>query len=122
MASAAIPGVFAPVELDGHLLMDGSVCDNTPVSHAVELGAEEIYLLPTGFACDLDAPPRGALAMLLHAMSLTVMQRLYVEIELFRERARLVVLPPPGPQNVANRPLPRGRADRPCTRRQPSVP
>jgi NTE family protein len=100
MASAAIPGVFAPVSVDGDLLIDGGVCDNTPISHAIELGAEEIYVLPTGFSCDLDAPPRAALNMLVHAMSVMLAQRLYVEIELYRERARVIVLPPPCPQHV----------------------
>jgi NTE family protein len=100
MASAAIPGVFPPVAIDGQLLIDGGVCDNTPISHAIELGCDEIYVLPAGFACDLDKPPRGALDMLLHAMSVILAQRLYVEIELYRARARLVVLPPPCPQHV----------------------
>ena len=100
LASAAIPGVFEPVSLDGQLLIDGGVCDNTPLSHAVELGADEIYVLPTGYSCDLDAPPRGALNMLLHAMSVMLAQRMYVEIELYRARARMVVLPPPCPQDV----------------------
>ena len=45
LASAAIPGVCAPVEIDGRRLIDGGVSDNTPISHAIELGAEEIYVL-----------------------------------------------------------------------------
>lgn len=100
LASASIPGVFPPVALEGQLLIDGGVCDNTPISHAIELGCEEIYVLPAGFACDLDEPPRGALDMLLHAMSVILAQRLYVEIELYRAQARVVVLPPPCPQHV----------------------
>jgi NTE family protein len=100
LASAAIPGVFAPVKLDGRRLMDGSVSNNTPISHAVELGASEVYVLPTGYACALEARPRGALAMLLHAMSLLIQQWLYVEVELYRERVKLVVLPPPCPLGV----------------------
>jgi NTE family protein len=100
LASAAIPGVFAPVELDGQLLMDGGVSDNTPLSHAIELGADEIYVLPAGFACGLKAPPRGALDVLLHAMSLILAQRLHIEIEFYRERARLIVLPVPCPQPI----------------------
>lgn len=100
MASAAIPGVFAPVEWEGRPLMDGGVANNTPISHALELGAEEVYVLPTGFACALVEPPRGALAMLLHAMSLLVQQRLLIEVELLKHEARLVVLPPPCPQRV----------------------
>jgi len=100
LASAAIPGVFAPVEVDGRRLMDGGVSDNTPISHAIELGADEIYVLPTGYACALHTAPRGALAMLLHAMSLLIQQRLHLEIELYRDRAKMVVLPPPCPQEV----------------------
>jgi len=100
MASAAIPAVFAPVPFEGRRLMDGGVSDNTPISHAIELGAEEIYVLPTGYACALPTHPRGALAMLLHAMSLLVQQRLQLEVEVYRDRARLVVLPPPCPQEV----------------------
>ena len=100
LASAAIPGVFAPVEVEGRRLMDGGMSDNTPISHAIELGADEIYVLPTGYACALHEPPRGALAMLLHAMSLLIQQRLHLEIELYRDRANLVVLPPPCPLEI----------------------
>jgi NTE family protein len=100
MASAAIPAVFPPVEFEGRLLMDGGVSDNTPISHAVELGADEVYVLPTGIACDLTTAPRSAPAMLRHALVVLTQQRLYLEIELYRNRAHLVVLPPPCPQPV----------------------
>ncbi len=100
MASAAIPGVFTPVRFAGRQLIDGGVSDNTPLSHAVALGADEIYVLPTGYACALTEHPRGALAMLLHAMSVMIAQRLYVEIALYRADARIIVLPPPCPQNI----------------------
>jgi NTE family protein len=101
IASAAIPGVFPAVERDGRLLIDGGVANNTPMVDAIELGAERIYVLPTGNACDLPEPPRGAVAMLLHAMSLLVMRRLLVEIEVLRDRAELIVLPPPCPLTIA---------------------
>jgi NTE family protein len=100
LASAAIPGVFAPVEVEGRRLTDGGVSDNTPISHAIELGADEIYVMPTGYACALHNPPGGALAMLLHATSLLIQQRLHLEIELYRDRATLVVLPPPCPLDI----------------------
>lgn len=100
MASAAIPGVFSPVRSAGRTLMDGGVSDNTPISHAIELGADEIYVLPTGYACALREAPHGALPLLLHATSLLVQQRLLSDIERYREHVRLVVLPPPCPQSV----------------------
>ena len=101
MASTAIPGIFPAVERDGRLLIDGGVANNAPIVDAIELGAERVYVLPTGNACDLPEPPRGAVAMLLHAMSLLITRRLLVEVEALRDRAELIVLPPPCPQTVA---------------------
>lgn len=100
MASAAIPGIFPPVERDGNLLIDGGVADNTPIVHAIELGAERVYVLPTGVACDLREAPRGAVDMLLHAMSLLIMRRMLVEVEQLRDRVELIVLPPPCPLTI----------------------
>jgi NTE family protein len=95
MASAAIPGVFPPVDWGDRHLMDGGIANHAPISDALELGAERIYVLPTGIACDLAEPPHGALGMLLHSMSLLLMRRLQVEVELLADRAELIVLPPP---------------------------
>jgi len=41
-ASMAIPAIFAPVEIDGRLLVDGGVSNNLPVSVARAMGAEVI--------------------------------------------------------------------------------
>jgi NTE family protein len=100
LASAAIPGVLQPVSWEGRALMDGGVANNTPISHAVELGAERIYVLPTGHACSLDEPPHGALAMALHAISLLTHRRLIDDIERHRADAHLIVMPPPCPLNI----------------------
>ena len=100
MASAAIPAVLPPVTWDGRELMDGGVANNTPISHAMALGASEIYVLPTGNACALAAPPRGALAMALHALTLLMQRRLIEDVEQHREQVKLVVMPPPCPLSV----------------------
>jgi predicted acylesterase/phospholipase RssA len=97
LASAAIPGVLQPVSWEDRTLMDGGVANNTPISHAVELGAERIYVLPTGHACALAEPPSGALAMALHAISLLTHRRLIDDIERHRDDAHLIVMPPPCP-------------------------
>lgn len=92
-ASAAIPGVFPPVVIDGHQLMDGGVANNTPISHAIDEGATTIYVLPTGFSCALDRPPKGALGMALQAVSLLVQQRLAVDVARYQDTINLRVLP-----------------------------
>ena len=39
-ASSAVPGVFAPVEIGGRLLVDGALIENVPVAPLREAGAE----------------------------------------------------------------------------------
>lgn len=100
LASAAVPGVFPSVEIDGYRLVDGGVASNTPTSDAIELGAETVYVLPTGHACDLRRPPRGALGMAIHANTLLLSRRALLEARRLAGRSRLIVLPPPCPQRV----------------------
>lgn len=101
MASAAIPAVFAPVMIDGRFLVDGGVADYTPISHAVDAGASVVYVLPTGYACSLRQPPRGALAMALQALTLLVHERLRHDVERYREVIDLRVVRPLCPLDVA---------------------
>ncbi|OHD71216.1 MAG: hypothetical protein A2W19_10565 [Spirochaetes bacterium RBG_16_49_21] len=49
-ASMSIPSIFTPIEIDGHLLVDGGVVRNLPVSDAHEMGADFII------AVDVSAP------------------------------------------------------------------
>jgi NTE family protein len=100
LASAAIPGVLPNVRLHDRDLMDGGVANNTPISHAVELGAERIYVLSTGMSCELDTPPHGAIGMVVHAINLLVHRRLLEDIARFQDEAELIVLPPPCPIDV----------------------
>jgi len=94
LASAAIPGVFPPVELEGRHLVDGGISSNTPISTAVAEGAKRIVVLPTGFACALERPPSGALAMVLHALTLLIARQLVVDVLRWREAAEIFVVPP----------------------------
>ena len=93
-ASAAIPGVFPPVSIDGRDLMDGGVVNNTPISHAVALGADRVWVLPTGYSCDLPESPKTAVNMALHAMTIAVNHRLAVDVERFERVVDLRVIRP----------------------------
>jgi NTE family protein len=109
LGSAALPAVLPPVPWGDRVLMDGGVANNTPISHALELGAERIYVLPTGHACALEEPPGSALGMALHAISLLTHRRLVEDVERHRDDAELVVLPPPCPLRIT--PIDFGHAD-----------
>jgi NTE family protein len=102
LASAAIPAIFPSVSIGNRHLMDGGVANNTPISSAVKLGATRIVVLPTWTSCALEKPPRGAVALALHAVNLLVMRQLVSDIEYFSSRAELIVLPPLCPITVTS--------------------
>lgn len=47
-ATTAVPGLFAPVEINGQSLVDGGVLNNLPVNAARELGAELVIAVSVG--------------------------------------------------------------------------
>jgi NTE family protein len=102
LAAAAVPGVLPPVRLGEHLLVDGGVVNNTPISHAIALGAERIYVLSTGDPADLALPraPQGALDAVIHAFTLLVGSRLQADLARYDGAAELIVLPAANPARV----------------------
>jgi NTE family protein len=50
-ASMAIPGVFTPVEMNGHILADGGMVENIPVETVHDMGADVVI------AVELRLPP-----------------------------------------------------------------
>ena len=48
-ASLSAPGVFAPVERDGRLLVDGGIADNVPVDIARSMGVDRVIVVDVGF-------------------------------------------------------------------------
>jgi len=102
LASASVPGVLPSVRIGGRDLSDGGVSDNAAVSHAVALGADEVWVLPTGFACALERAPSTPLASALHALTLLIEQRLVHEVAELADRVDLRVLPPLCPLVVSS--------------------
>jgi len=102
LASAALPAVLPPVQLAGRDLIDGGVADNTAISHALSLGADVIYVLPTGYACALERAPKSILGNALQALTLLIEQRLIIEIAHYAKRADIRVLPPLCPLSVSS--------------------
>jgi NTE family protein len=101
LASAAVPGVFPVVDIEGKALMDGAVAANTPISAASRLGADRIVILPTGYACDLPAPPSGAVARALHAVTLLISWQLIHEIDRVSPNVELHLVPALCPLDVS---------------------
>lgn len=102
LASAAIPGVFPPVRIDGRHLADGGIASNTPISAAVERGAERVIVLPTGFSCEAERPPENPIAMALHGLNLLISRQLVVDVERFENRAEIRIVPPLCPLPISS--------------------
>jgi NTE family protein len=81
VASTAIPGAFTPVRYKDYYLADGAISSNTPIQVAVRKGARRLIILPTGHACATQAPPIGAVANALHALTLLIARQLVSELE-----------------------------------------
>jgi NTE family protein len=94
VASTAIPGAFSPIYYQGHYLSDGAVSSNTPIRIAVRQGARRLIILPTGHACATQAPPVGAVANVLHALTLLIARQLVSELESLDPAIEYYVVPP----------------------------
>ena len=94
VAACAIPGIFPPVAIGAKLLVDGGVVNNTPIGHAVELGAERVYVLPTQEPrYSRSVPPKTALDAAIYGIGLLVGSRLEADILRYQGEVELIVLP-----------------------------
>ncbi|WP_269514101.1 patatin-like phospholipase family protein [Brevundimonas subvibrioides] len=82
-ASMAVPGVFAPVESGGRLMVDGGMAANIPISVARDMGADVIIVVATPSALLAKDEISSALDILGQSVSLLV---------LANERAQLATL------------------------------
>ncbi len=96
-ASLAIPGLFAPVEIDGRLLIDGGIARNLPAQDAGELGADWII------CSDVSEPlaPQDSLRNLAAILNQTIAFRMWERtLEQRKLCDVLIVTPVPGSMSV----------------------
>ncbi len=94
LASSAIPGVFPPVELHGHRLVDGAVVNLVPISHALAGPTERIFVLDVSDPIG-DRPIRSPLDVAIRAFAISRDQRFELELQWVPPDVELVVLPAP---------------------------
>ena len=94
VASTAFPGAFSPIHYKDYYLADGAISSTTPVRVAVAKGARRLIVLPTGHACANNAPPVGAVANALHALTLLIARQLVNELENLGPEIEYYVVPP----------------------------
>ena len=91
-ASMSIPAVFAPVEINGQLLVDGGMVDNIPVDVAREMGVDRVIVV------DIGTPLRGRkeLSTVFDILnqSITLMTRSNSEVQLASLRPDDILIQP----------------------------
>lgn len=92
-ASCAVPGLFAPVEIDGSHYFDGGLVHSIPVGRAIALGATDIHVLQVGRVEQPLRSPRNALEVGLVAFEIARRHRFVEEIAEVPDDVRLHVLP-----------------------------
>lgn len=94
LASAAMPGVFPPVEIDGVAYIDGGVSNNVAISKAIALGAKTVYVLNVNSGSqkrNLHRPHD----FMMHGFVLARAQRYRREIDACRRMAKVIEMPIP---------------------------
>lgn len=105
LASAAVPGVLPPVEINGEHFVDGGIVNSIPVSRAVELGATEIYILQVGRIESPLTPPRTPLQVGLVAFEIARRHRFARDLASLPDGVRSHILPTGEPKRATLRQL-----------------
>jgi NTE family protein len=94
LASAAVPGLLPPIQVDGRHYIDGGVVNSIPIGRAVEIGAATIYVLQVG---RIDRPlvaPRNVVEVARVAFEISRRHRYARELAAVPPTVTVHVLPP----------------------------
>lgn len=81
IASMTLPGLFPPVEIDGHQFVDGGIANNVPLDRAIELGARTVLMVSCA-CCELTSQPfQGALRILARSFSIALDRKFAAEFK-----------------------------------------
>jgi NTE family protein len=101
LASAAIPGIFPAVSIEGRLLYDGGVVANVPVTQALAMGARSLVVLDTVFPGHLPEEPTTLAEAVLYAAMVSMRMQAALEAPLAAALVPVVYLPGPAIQRVS---------------------
>ena len=84
-SSMSVPGAFAPLRLDGHLLVDGGMVDNVPIDIVREMGAQQLVVV------DVSSPLHNVEAL---TNPVTIMDQMISALMIEKTQRRLATLAP----------------------------
>jgi NTE family protein len=101
LASSAVPGVLPPVEIGGEHFIDGGVVNSIPISRAVELGADDIYVLHVGRIETPLSVPRTPIQVAFVAFEIARRHRFNRDLASLPDGVKAHVLPTGEPSKVS---------------------
>lgn len=101
LASAAIPGIFAPVVHDGRRLYDGGLVANVPMRQALDRGAGSLVVLDCTVPGHLLPAPETLAEVVLFTAMVTVRSQAVLEAPAVAEQVPVVYLPGPADHRIS---------------------
>lgn len=103
LASAAIPALFPPVRIGDEHFYDGGLVDSVPLSRALRLGAEVVYVLQVGRLESPLRPPRRLHEAALISFEIARRHRFSTLLDDLPEGVEVHVLPSGNPVSFDDR-------------------
>ena len=101
LASAAIPGIFPPVQLGALRLYDGGLVANVPMRQALAMGARSLVVLDCNFPGNTLAAPATIAEVLLYTVTVTMRTQAIFEAPLAAAEVPVVYLHGPEPHPIS---------------------
>ncbi len=99
-ATAAVPGLFPPVKIDGCYYIDGGVSANLPIQQAVEVGARSLVVLNALPAAMAGTVPNSIVGSMLHASAIMLRNQRADADEQLMGKQPILHLPRPTPPSL----------------------
>ncbi|WP_206018250.1 patatin-like phospholipase family protein [Roseovarius nitratireducens] len=94
LASVNLPGIFPPVQLDGHPHIDGGVAENAPLARAAAIGSRHALMIECACASPCRRPPSGLIGTIGRAFEIALARKHRAELPLHEGRMGIVRVVP----------------------------
>jgi NTE family protein len=101
LASAAIPGIFPPVQLGSLRLYDGGLVANVPMRQALAMGARSLVVLDANFPGHTPDPPETMAEVLFYTATVSMRTQAVFEAPLAAAEVPVIYLHGPEPYPVS---------------------
>jgi NTE family protein len=101
LASAAIPGIYPPVELGSLRLYDGGLVANVPMRQAVAMGARSLVVLDCNFPGNIPEVSGSIAEVLFYTVMVTMRAQAVLEAPLVAADVPVVYLHGPEPLRIS---------------------